>query len=322
MTDVAVIVALAVTALLGMALVATSARDRQRSHVRARLHHVIDPTQPRHAAAQPQLEVGRSTRSQPRNRFLPTWLAKRAERASTMAGMHASPTKLLLVALIAVAVVVLIGQQMSLGAPVILLAAAAVAILVPYFLLQYLKGRYDNQFLEVFPDALDLIVRAIKAGLPVSDALVTVGAEIGDPVGKEFRQICDEIKIAVDLDQSLAGAADRIQIIDFRFFVSALALQRQIGGNLAETLSNLSNTIRRRNEMRLKARALSAEGRISAVVLSCLPMALAGMLYLINPEFGGMLVRDPRGHKLIGVAIVILISGILTMRWMIKRAVR
>jgi Flp pilus assembly protein TadB len=288
----------------------------------ARLHEVIAPTQPGPIQSHPVLEVGRSARSTVRYRFLPAALAVRLERASLVAGTQTSTTKLLLVAVLAVAVVVIIGHQMSLGAPIVLIVAAGAAILVPYFFVKYLKGRYDAQFLQVFPDALDLIVRAIKAGLPVSDALVTVGAEIADPVGKEFRQICDEIKIAVDLDHSLARAADRIQIIDFRFFVSALALQRRIGGNLAETLGNLSNTIRRRTEMRLKARALSAEGRVSAIVLSILPIALATLLYLVNPEFGSMLLHDPRGHKMIGVAAVILIMGIVTMRWMIKRAVR
>jgi tight adherence protein B len=253
---------------------------------------------------------------------LPGWLAQRVERASLMAGAQTSLLKLLLVAAIAVVVVLLVGNQLSLSPAIILLAAAAAAVLAPYAFVKYLKGRYDGQFLQVFPDALDLIVRAIKAGLPVSEALVTVGAEIADPVGKEFRLVCDEIKIAVDLEHSLSRAADRIQIIDFRFFVSALALQRQIGGNLAETLSNLSNTIRRRTEMKLKARALSAEGRISAIVLGLLPGAIAFLLYLVNPVYASMLFQDRRGQHLLAIALVSLVSGILMMRWMIKRAVR
>lgn len=321
MTNAAVIIALAVTALLGLALVATTYRDRQRSQVRARVHQVIDSSQMRQQAPlRPQLDASRSNRDAPHNRFLPEWLAVRIERASSVAG--ATPTRLLLVAVLGATGAVLVGRQLSLDPIVMALVAVAVAAAVPFLFVRFLKGRYDAKFLQVFPDALDLIVRAIKAGLPVSDALVTVGVEIADPVGKEFRRICDEIKIAVDLDHSLVRAAGRIQIIDFRFFVSALTLQRQIGGNLAETLSNLSNTIRRRTEMKLKARALSAEGRISAIVLGCLPGALSMLLYLVNPTFAGMLLHDPRGHQLIGFALIILILGILTMRWMIKRAVR
>ena len=128
----------------------------------------------------------------------------------------------------------------------------------------------------MFPDALDLVRRGVKAGLPVNEALAVAGREIADPVGSEFRRALDQVQIGVQMIDALQQTSDRVRVADFRFLVVALALQQKTGGSLAETLGNLSGVIRARKALRLKARALSAEAKASAAVLAVLPFVVGG----------------------------------------------
>jgi len=324
MTDAAVTVGLLVSALLGAAFVATTLVERQRDRVRGRIGRMLGPVREpaRPAPASPQLAATPKDLAAPARRVLPAFVAKRTDRLASLATGRISTLRLVIVALLSAIVALIAARSLSVSPILAVAIAAAAAAAGPVIAILYLKGRYDRAFLEVFPDALDLIVRAVKAGLPVSEALTTVGSEISDPVGTEFRLICDQIRIAVDLNQALIHASHRIQIIEFRFFVSCLALQRQTGGNLAETLGNLSTTIRRRNEMRLKAKALSSEGRVSAIVLSLLPIGVSGLLFLVNPVYISMLFKDSRGHHLLLAAGISLAFGVAFMRFLIKRAVR
>src|SRR5262249_54523703 len=126
----------------------------------------------------------------------------------------------------------------------------------PAMLLKIAQSRYQRQFLDVFPDALDLIVRAVRAGLPAPEAIELATREIRPPVGVEFQRMLDEMRIGTEMEEALQHAADRIRVPDFRFFVVSLLLQRQTGGGIAEMLSNLSSIIRQRKALRQKARAL------------------------------------------------------------------
>ena len=166
------------------------------------------------------------------------------------------------------------------------------------------------------------MVRAVKAGLPVLDAMVSVGNEIRDPVGVVFRDAIDEMRIGADIETVLQRTADRIRVPDFRFFVVALALQRRTGGSLADTLANLAYVIRRRKELRLKARALSAESKAAATVLSSLPVITIGALMLFNPKAVQTLFIDRRGNIFLGLGILSLGTGIMVMRTIIKRSLR
>ena len=150
-------------------------------------------------------------------------------------------------------------------------------------LLRVAQSRYQNQFLDAFPDALDLIVRAVRAGLPVNDAMQVAGREVRPPVGLEFQRTLEEMRIGIDIDEAMQHTADRIRVPDFRFFVVALKLQRRTGGSLAETLANLSSIIRRRKEIRLKARALTSEAKASATVLGLLPFVARGAVVFSQP---------------------------------------
>jgi tight adherence protein B len=196
------------------------------------------------------------------------------------------------------------------------------AAAAPVVLLRMAQARYRSRFLDVFPDALDLIRRAVKAGLPVNEALTVAGREVADPVGLELRRALDQVQIGVPMVDALQQTADRIRVADFRFMVVALALQQGTGGSLAETLANLSSVIRARKALRHKAKALSAEAKASAAVLAVLPFVVGGAMFLLNRDLARGLFLDPRGRFMIGVAFLSLVSGLGTMAVIVKRALR
>jgi len=206
------------------------------------------------------------------------------------------------------AYVTLVGIVAALAAPVVLLYLA--------------QSRYKHRFLNEFPDALDLIRRAVKAGLPVNEALAVAAREMAEPVGSELRRTLDQVQIGVQMIDALEQTADRIRVADFRFLVVALALQAKTGGSLAETLANLSGVIRARKALRQKAHALSAEAKASALVLAILPFVVGAAMYLINRDFARTLFVDPRGRFMLGVAFLSLVTGLVTMAVMVKRALR
>jgi tight adherence protein B len=202
--------------------------------------------------------------------------------------------------------------------PLGLFAAAA----GPVVLLRLAQARYRRKFLDIFPDALDLVRRAVKAGLPVNEALAVAGREIGDPVGSELRRTLDEVQIGVHMTDALQETANRIRVADFRFLVVALALQQKSGGSLAETLANLSGVIRARKALRQKAKSLSAEAKASAAVLAILPFLVGGAMYLLNPDLMQSLLNDPRGRFMVGIAFLSLVTGLATMALIVRRALR
>jgi tight adherence protein B len=156
----------------------------------------------------------------------------------------------------------------------------------------------------------------------VFDAMEVASREVIAPVGTELARTLEEMRIGVDIDEALQHTADRIRVPDFRFFAVALKLQRRTGGGLAETLANLSNIIRRRKEIRLKARALSAESKASATVLALLPFAVGALLFFLNPSLMSVLFDDPRGRFMMGVALLSLAIGVSVMAVIIRKSLR
>ncbi len=214
------------------------------------------------------------------------------------------------------------SRVMGLNSSLVTLLGGAAAVGAPVLLLRLAQSRYQRHFLDLFPDALDLIVRAVRAGLPALDAIEGAAREIADPVGAEFRRMLTETQIGVDLETALQHTADRVRLQDFRFFVVSLVLQRRTGGGLAETLANLSTIVRQRKAVRLKARALTAETKASTVVVAIMPFVAAGGLLWIAPDVFTVLFVDPRGRFMLGLAIVLQILGIAVMYYMIKRTLR
>jgi len=214
------------------------------------------------------------------------------------------------------------ARVLALNPAFVLLLSLVAVIAAPFLLIRMAQARYQRRFLDVFPDALDLVGRGVRAGLPVNESLHAAGHEIADPVGHELRCAFEQVQLGVPMIDALQQIASRVRVADFRFMVVALALQAKTGGSLAETLGNLSKVIRARKALRLKARSLSAEAKVSAGILAALPFVVGGFMYVINRDLMRVLFVDPRGYFMLGVAFLSLATGMTTMYVLVKRALR
>ena len=165
---------------------------------------------------------------------------------------------------------------------------------LPFWWVGRIGGKRTMKFIQRFPDAIELLVRGLRSGLPISETMGVVAAEVPDPVGTEFRAVNDKMKIGRTMEASLQDTADRLQMPEFQFFVISLAIQRETGGNLAETLSNLSEVLRKRMQMKLKIRAMSSESKASAYIIGALPFIVFGLISFINPTYMGGFFTDTR----------------------------
>ncbi len=164
---------------------------------------------------------------------------------------------------------------------------------IPHMALNWLIKRRTDSFTSKFPDAIELLVRGLRSGLPVTETLAVVATEVPGPVGVEFRAIVDRIKVGRTMDEALQETADRLGTPEFQFFCITLAIQRETGGNLAETLSNLADVLRKRSQMKLKIRAMSSESKASAYIVGALPFIVFIMIWWINPQYvGGFFAED------------------------------
>jgi tight adherence protein B len=176
----------------------------------------------------------------------------------------------------------------------------------PYFIVGKMITRRINKFNSNFPDALELMVRGLRSGLPITETLGIVAAEVGGPVGAEFRAVSDKMKIGRTMEVALQETADRLGTAEFQFFVITLAIQRETGGNLAETLSNLADVLRKRAQMKLKIKAMSSESKASAYIIGSLPFGVFTAVWFINPKYMGGFFVDER----------LIIAGLGGMVWM------
>jgi len=200
-------------------------------------------------------------------------------------GLTIGWTRLLLIALVLAAAV--FGGMLAFHWPLKHAAPAALlsGLLLPLIVLKVMKRRRLKKFGAQFPDAIDIIVRSLRAGHPVPIAISTVARELPDPVGSEFGIVSDEITYGSDLETAIRDLFFRVGSEDLPLFVTAVAIQTSTGGNLAEILENLSSVIRQRFKMRRKIRALAAEGRASALILSSLPIGIFAAIQFLTPEF-------------------------------------
>lgn len=177
----------------------------------------------------------------------------------------------------------------------------------------FLVERFRKRFLDGFPDLLDMIVRAVRAGVPVTHVIGTAADECPEPLKKEFRLMGDSLKVGRDLEEVLAVGIKRIEIADFSFFCVCLLLQRETGGQLGETLENLASIVRTRREVRQKTKALTAEARITTKILASIPVCIMGALYLTNPDYIDVLFDREAGHKILTFAVISIAFGILAI---------
>ena len=212
------------------------------------------------------------------------------------------------------------GIAIGAGVPVLpsLLVGLGLGVAIPHIVIGKLGKRRVAAFINLFPDAIDLMVRALRSGLPISEAIIMASHEIGDPIGSEFRTIESGMRLGRDLESLLWDIGKRIDAPEFRFFIIALSVQRETGGNLAETLSNLSDVLRRRRTMRAKARAMASEARASTMILGSLPFIVTIILMTTSPGYIMPLFGDIRGLALIGLALFMLATGIGIMVRMAK----
>lgn len=200
---------------------------------------------------------------------------------------------------------------------IFILLGLLMGILIPHMAIgMMIKGR-QRKFITLFPDAIDLMVRGLRSGLPITESLGIVSREIPDPVSTEFRMITDRIKIGQTMEQALNEAASRINVPEFKFYMITLSIQRETGGNLAETLSNLSDILRKRQQLKLKIKAMSSEAKASAWIIGLLPFIMFLMLNLINPVYMGKFWVDMRLQLVAGGGLLWLSLGVFIMSRMI-----
>ncbi len=206
---------------------------------------------------------------------------------------------------LALAVAVLIFIQS--GAVLLSLGiGAAVGAGIPHLVVNFQISKRTNAFVSKFPDALELLVRGLRSGLPVTETLGVVAQEVPGPVGIEFRGVVDRIKVGKTMEDALQDTGDRLGIPEFNFFTITLAIQRETGGNLAETLSNLADVLRKRGQMKLKIKAMSSESKASAYIVGSLPFIVFGMIMWVNPEYIGGFFTDDR----------LIVAGLGGLCWM------
>jgi tight adherence protein B len=198
------------------------------------------------------------------------------------------------------------------------LAAGALLACVPYSLLRYKATRRLRTFEEQFPEAIDLIARALRAGHGFTSGLAIVADEAQQPVAGEFRLLYDQQNFGMPIGDAMKAFAARIPLLDARFFVTAVMTQRESGGNLAEILSNLANVIRERFKVKRQVRVISAHGRITAFVLCALPPCLALAMMIAAPGHMSVLINDPVGNYMVFAALFMQITGTLIIRKLVN----
>ncbi|MBF3937176.1 type II secretion system F family protein [Burkholderia pseudomallei] len=294
------------------------ARRRPAARVRSRVEALREPrAAARPAAPARAARVGGQwvtrTHGEGEGGALRAWLRARGEHVRTAAG--GGGVRAIAFASALAALAGFVGASFAGFAPWLRLAlAAALAAGAARAVYRILIGRFKQRFLSVFPDALDLIIRAVRAGIPVAQAIGTAGRESEEPVRATFRAMGDALRVGADLKDVLEQQAERLQLADFSFFGVCLVLQRETGGNLTETLENLSGIIRTRRDIRMKTRALTAEGRIASKIIAAVPFAIAGFLFVVNRPYVNLLFHTRAGHKMLILAAVLLTVGLAMIR--------
>jgi len=239
------------------------------------------------------------------------------QRTIAQAGLNITVSTVLLASLCVAGLAYIVVTQL-LHLPLVGLAAAVFAAFIPYSLVKMKRTRRMIKFEEQFPEAIDLLARALRAGHALTTGLSMVADEMAEPVGPEFRQLFDQQNFGMPLPQALKAFAERIPILDARFFVTAVLTQRDAGGNLSEVLDNLSSIIRDRFRVKRQVRVISAHGRITGWILSALPVSLALFFASTSPDTYRKFYTDPLGIKMIVFALTLQIAGVFIIRRIVQ----
>jgi tight adherence protein B len=246
-----------------------------------------------------------------RRLFSTSMFRKHAQAQIQQAGMSWSPTRM--IAAMGLATIPGLGigalAPFLLNGPLTGIALACVFATIPYLWVRHKRKQRLNQLEEQFPDSLDFLARSMRAGHAFSITLEMLGEEMADPLGQEYRALFNEQNLGAPLELALRNFTERIPLLDVRFFTSSVLLQRQTGGNLSEILARLAYVIRERFRLKGQVKAASAHGRMTATILTLLPIGTMGCLLMVAPGYLQGMASDPDGKKLIGAAIVAQLLG-------------
>ncbi len=249
-------------------------------------------------------------------RFIPQpeLLRRRLQRTGKSIGLGAYALSCVITALVGGASLLLSGLSLILAIP----GGLIIGLWLPHLAVGFLAGRRGMRFTLLFPEAIGLMVRSVKSGLPITESFQIVGREVPDPVGAEFRHLADQIRLGQPVDQALWETARRVDTPEMKFLVVTLSVQRETGGNLAETLENLDSILRRRRQMRLKIKAMSSEARASAMIIGSLPFLMMALLAFVDYGYIAILFTRPLGHTLLAGAACSMSLGIGTIARMVR----
>jgi tight adherence protein B len=237
---------------------------------------------------------------------------RRLQRYIYQADLSILPGKLLLIAACCGAFPALVVNLYWPG--LIPLFVLLIGCAAPFGVLAVRRGRRFRAFEQLFPEAIDLLARAVRAGHSFSSSLEVIANELGDPVASEFRQVYEQQKYGLAARDALLNLVDRVPLVDVRFFVAAVVLQRESGGNLGELLDKLSYIIRERFKILRQVRVYTAQGRLSMVILMAFPFALAGALSVVTPGYLRPLLTDPLGHTFIAIGLIMMTLGFFVLQ--------
>ncbi|NFV80735.1 type II secretion system F family protein [Magnetospirillum aberrantis] len=308
-----------VVVALGYQAIRSAVADSPRARMRQRLLDSVSEVAPAIAAG--VAEDAAAVMQRRKRLGEDTWAARalsaakeQAEHMGGVAALRWIVAGALLVATLVVAGLLWLGQSVWLAAAGGMVGGAIGAGIA----FRVVVTRYRTRFLQGFPDALDLMIRAVRAGVPVVQAIIAAGRELPDPVGREFRMMGDSLRLGMDAQEVMEQASKRIGVPDFRFFVVCLQLQRETGGPLADTLENLSAIIRSRREVRLKTRALTAQGRAAAKIIALVPFVVMGALNFLGGDYMEVLFHTQRGQRILWLALGLVFTGLLVINRMSK----
>ena len=293
---------------------------------RKRLNRRLKRLRDRRAGDEPDLEMPKVTRSNADSdipaidRLIKRLVPRREELRKRLmrAGLGVSLQRYLVFGLLTglAAFLACLGLGLPLAGSVALGVAATLGL--PHAYVGWLASRRRKRFLAYFAEAIDLITRGLKSGLPIGESIKAAGDEIADPVGSELRQVMDAVRLGSKLEDALWEAAERLELQEFKFFAISLVVQSETGGNLAETLANLSDVIRGRRHLKMKIKALSSEAKASAYIIGSLPFVMATVIYLMSPDYIMALVYDVRGNIMIAGGLVSFLIGTGVMTKMVR----
>ena len=300
--------------VLGAYLLATASTDKKRARLQKRLSEAL-----LHSAHTEDVDVvlARSELMSEipwvNRTMISLQAALHLKRMLDQADLHITPSRLLMFSVMAGLLGGLAASVLTIFIPIMVLAGLVCAS-IPFVHVWWKRKRRFDAFLEQLPDALDLISRALSAGHAFSESLHMVSIEMPEPVAAEFRKAYEEQNLGLSVKLALENLTQRMPILDLKMCVTAILIQRETGGNLAEILEKVAYTIRERFRIMGDLKTLTTSSRMSAWLLCALPIGVALAVTVMNPEYMSVLWRDPRGHYLIAAALFMQITGMLIVR--------